>query len=77
MTDFSAKKNRNGAKSIGFIRLPQNGFIVLWEKEGARKRANVFLKRKTEQSELCSDVVVEIGGFEPPTSYMRSKRSPN
>ena len=33
-------------------------------KEGARKRADVFLQRKTEQSELCSDMAYP-GGFEP------------
>ena len=27
------------------------------ERAGARKRADIFLHRKTEQSELCSDVV--------------------
>ena len=34
------------------------------ERAGARKRADIFLHRKTEQSELCSDVV-EGDGFEP------------
>ena len=28
---------------------------------GARKQADVFLQRKTEQSELCSDVVTRRG----------------
>ena len=31
--------------------------VTFCERGGARKRADVFLQRKTEQSELCSDVV--------------------
>ena len=31
-----------------------------YEKGGARKRADVFLQRKTEQSELYSDVALTL-----------------
>ena len=42
--------NRTGEPSVPFCEIG-----------GARKRADVFLHRKTEQSELCSDVVLETG----------------
>ena len=41
--------------------------VPFCEKGGARQRADVFLQRKTEQSELCSDVGAGAG-FEPTTS---------
>ncbi len=41
---------------------------LLWEKGGARMRADVFLdKEKRSKAFLCSDVV-EIRGIEPLTS---------
>ena len=48
--------------------------VTFCDKGGARKRADVFLHRKTEQSELCSDVV-GMTGFEPATSASRTQRS--
>ena len=53
LSDVSHRKRvykRAGEPSVPFC-----------EKGGARKRADVFLHRKTEQSELCSDVVAELG----------------
>ena len=53
LSDVSRRKRvykRAGEPSVPFC-----------EKGGARKRADVFLHRKTEQSELCSDVVAELG----------------
>ena len=54
---YSQKGGSEGEPSVPFC-----------EKGGARKRADVFLHRKTEQSELCSDVVC-LKGFEPPTLW--------
>ena len=50
--------NRTGEPSVTFC-----------ERGNAEKRADVFLARKTEQSELCSDMV-ETEGLEPATSRM-------
>ena len=47
--------------------------VTFHERGGARKRADdlFFQKNKSEQSELCSDVV-EVTGFEPATSTSRT-----
>ena len=47
--------------------------VTFHEKGGARQRADVFLQRKTEQSELCSIVVPKTGiepvRESPPTGF--------
>ena len=48
--------------------------VTFCGKGGARKRADIFLQKKVEQSELCSSLVGE-GGFEPPKSLTTDLQS--
>ncbi len=48
--------------------------VPFCEKGGARQRADVFLQRKTEQSELCSDVAPRVG-LEPTTTRLTAAGS--
>ena len=50
---------------------------TFWEKRRVREQSKdfIFVKNKSEQSELCSDNVVRMNGLEPSTPCMSSKYS--
>ena len=59
------------------IETQRSGFDSDKEEQRNERALTFYKKSRSKRYVACSDVVVDLKGFEPSTSRMRTERSPN